>query len=81
MSMYNDINWLQNKKESVCRENAIRVAPLAKNFKPGRWSFLGLGHEEKRYGSLIVKPTENGTAAAESMMQEFAESRHLVFRC
>ena len=53
--MYNDIVYWKNN-ESVCRDNAKRVAEFAENFKPGRWSFHGPGDEEKWYGSLIDKP-------------------------
>ena len=43
MSMYNDVTWWKNPSQSPCRDNAKRVAELAENFKPGRWSFFGLG--------------------------------------
>ena len=45
--------------KDVCRQNAIRVLSYAKDFEPGRWSLLGLGDEEKWYGSLIDKPLED----------------------
>ena len=56
MSMYNDMNWWQNLNEDECRQNAIQVSSYAKNFKPGRWSFLGSGDEEKWYGILVHNP-------------------------
>ena len=62
------------KKESVCRDNATRVAEFDENFKPGRWSFLGLGDKEKRYGSSIDRPLGEWNSTAETVMQEFAES-------
>ena len=34
MSMYNDINWWQNKKENVCRPHAIHVASFTREFEP-----------------------------------------------
>ena len=40
----------------VCHRNAIRVASFARDFEPGRRSFLGPGNEEKWYGSLIETP-------------------------
>ena len=81
MSMHNDINWWTNKNESVRRENAKRVAAFAENFKPGRWSFLCLGDEEKWYGSLIDKPEGLWNSIVEIVTQEFAKSGHHVFMC
>ena len=43
MSMYNDILWWNPQHQSVCCDNANRVAKFAENFKPGRvvtfWSW------------------------------------------
>ena len=80
MSMCNDVNWWQNENEDVCRQNAMQVSSYAKDFEPGRWSFLGLGDEEKWCGSLIDKPLEKWSSTAEMAMQEFAKSGHPVFR-
>ena len=39
--MYNDVNWWQNQKEDLRRQNAIQVSSYAKYFDPGPWSYLG----------------------------------------
>ena len=39
--VYNDVNWWQNQKEDVRRQNAIQVSSYAKDFDPRRWSYLG----------------------------------------
>ena len=45
-------------------KNKTRVASYAKNFEPGRSSFLGPGDEEKLHGSLIRKPDGRWNSAA-----------------
>ena len=44
------------------------------------WSFLGFGCENKRYGTHVNKPDGEWDRTAESMMLNFAESGHPVFR-
>ena len=51
MSMYDDIISWQNQNDSVCRDNAKRVAEIAENVEQGRWSFLGRGDGEGGAGA------------------------------
>ena len=81
MSMYNDINWRQNRYEVACRQNSTGVASFAEDFEPGRWPFLGPGDEEKWYGSLVTKPGWKWNSTAGMMIQELATSAHPVYRC
>ena len=57
MSMCTDsVYWKQNNRNDCC-DNATRAAQHAQNFKPGHWSSLGPGDEDKWYRSLINKLT------------------------
>ena len=47
MSMYNDIDWDQKRKEEVCKQISTCVAAYAKVSLEGRWTFLGPGEEEQ----------------------------------
>ena len=56
MPTYNDFIWSKNQNDSVRRDSGKRVAEFLENFKPKRWSCLGLGDEEKWFRVLIDKP-------------------------
>ena len=61
--MYNDIDWNQKNNEEMCRRNSSRVSAYANDFPTGNWTFLGLGDEEKWYGTLsLTNQRENGIA-------------------
>ena len=50
MSMYNDIDWSENYKETS-QADAHRVSVYARRFQRAHWLFLGPGCEQKWYGT------------------------------
>ena len=80
MSMYNDIAWGERGNREICNANSVNVAAYARKFPQRRQSFLGPGCEKKWYGTHTQKPDGEWDRTAESMMLNFAESRHPVFR-
>ena len=60
--------------------NSVKIRGYAWKFPQGRWSFLGPGCEKKRSGTHTDKPDGEWDRTAESMMLNFAESGHPVFR-
>ena len=51
MSMFNDTDWTTQGNSTGCFSNSLKFRDYAKSFQKGHWSFLGLGDEEKRYGT------------------------------
>ena len=47
MSMYNDVDWHQKRKEEVRKQYSTCVAANAKVCLEGRWTFLRPGEEEQ----------------------------------
>ena len=80
MSMYNDIVRRGKGKKEFCIASSLNVAEYARRFAQGHWSFLGPRSETKRYGTRTYKPNGGWDRTAESMMLNFAESGHPVFR-
>ena len=73
ISMCNGIDWTKRGNEENCVANALKHVEYARRFTQGRWSFLGLG-------SHLHKPDGEWEKTAESMMLNFVESGHPVFR-
>ena len=80
MSMYNDIVWRERGNKEHCIANCVKITEQARKFPEGRWSFLGLGSEKKWYGTHTHKQDGGWDKTSESMMLNFAESWHPVFR-
>ena len=80
MSMFNDIIWGSEDNERECNANADFVSIFARNFPPGRWSFLVPGSEKKWYSTYVDRPQGEWDRIAELMMLKSGESRHPVFR-
>ena len=51
MSMFNDIDWIENGIYKECFSNSEMMQDYARKFPFGHWSFLGPGEEEKWYGT------------------------------
>ena len=60
--------------------NSHKVANYAPRFLCGHWSFLGLGSEKKWYVTDSDKPDGKWDKTAETMMIEFSETVHPMFR-
>ena len=56
------------------------VRDYAKKCPLGHWSFLGLGEEEKWYGTQKYKPEGQWNSTADVMVSNFEDSGHPVFR-
>ena len=69
-SMYNDVNSGQNGNAEKCKENATHVASLAKDFEPGRWSFLGPGDEKN-----VVRELDPQTRRKRELYSEDYDAR------
>ena len=80
MWMYNDIIWRTTGNEENWMANSLNVAAYANKFPQGCWSFLGPGCEKRWYGNHVGKPDGEWDKTAESMMLNFAESGHPIFR-
>ena len=81
VSMFNDIDWSQGKDNSGdCFSSSQKVRHHAKRSQKAHWSFLGLGDEEKRYGTHDHKPEGKWNHTADVMELNFEESGHPVFR-
>ena len=81
MSMYNnDIVWVERANREKCIMNSVTVAKYARKFSLGCWSLLGSGSEKKWCGTYTDKPDGEWDKTAESMMFNFAESGHPIFR-
>ena len=80
MSMYNDIAWQEEGNKERCEYNSQTVANSVRIFPRGHWSFLGLGSEEKWYGTYTDKPDGSWDQTAQKMMANFSGSGHPVFR-
>ena len=80
MSMYNDIDWGKRGNTEKCSTNSVTVANYARRFPLGRLSFLGIGSENKWYGTYSDKPDGKWDKTAERMMVNFAECGHTIFR-
>ena len=80
--MFVDIVWRTTGNEQNCVANSVNVdvATYAKRFPFGRWSHLGPGCEQKRYGTHGNKPNGECNRVAEIMMINFAESGHPTFQ-
>ena len=80
MSTFHDIGWGKQGNKEICVANAHRVTEYVRRFMRGHWSCLGHGSEKKLYGTHVNKPDGGWDRTAESMMLNFAESGHPVFR-
>ena len=80
MSMFNDIVWDSEGNNEICEYNSQTVAKYVRKFSRGHWSFLGLGSEEKWYGTYSDKPDGSWDRMAEEMMLIFSGSGHPIFR-
>ena len=80
MSMYNDIEWRAKGNKEQCEYKSQTVANHARKFPRGHWSFLGLGSEEKQYGTYTDKPDGSWDRMAGEMMTNFSGSGHPIFR-
>ena len=80
MSMYNDIAWRARGNREHCIRNSVKIKECDGRFPQGRWSFLVPGCDKKWYGPHTPKPDREWDRTAESMMLNFAESGHPVFR-
>ena len=80
MSMYNDIVWRERGNKENCIANSVKITERARKFPQGRWSFLEPGSAKKWYGTHTQKPDGEWDKTAGSMMLNFAESGHPVFR-
>ena len=78
--MYNDSIWRERGNRENCVANSVKIRECARKFPRGRWSFLVPGCEKKWYGTHTQKPDGEWDRTAESMMLNFAESGHPVFR-
>ena len=56
MSTFNDIDWTKKGNDGICLSNSEKVKEYAKSFSQGHWTFLGLGDEEKWYGTPPYTP-------------------------
>ena len=79
MSVYNDIEWGAKGNKDVNTQEQT-VANYARRLPRGHWSFLGLGSEEKWYGTCTNRPDGSWNQSAESMMANFSDSGHPIFR-
>ena len=80
MSMYNDIARREKGNKEKCEYNSQTVANYARKFPRGHWSFLGLGSEEKWYGTHTDKPDGSWDRMAVEMMTNFSGSGQPTFR-
>ena len=60
--------------EALCIANSKIVADYARKFAHGHWSFLGLGSEQKWYGSSSYKPKENGMMSLNTCCSTIAKA-------
>ena len=81
VSMYNDIEVDKTANEAMSQNIAAEIAQFAKRFKPGHWTFIGLGSGEKWDGSMADEWDGRWDSTAEVMMKQVAQSGHPVFRC
>ena len=81
MSMFNDIVWDAKRNDEFCVNNSKTIKECAERFPRGHWSFLEPGSEKKRYGTCGCEPDGSWNRTAEKMLQNFAGSRHPIFRC
>ena len=58
MCMSNDIESWRDQNDVKCLQRAVEVQNYAREFARGRWSSLGLGEEEKWYGTRESKPKD-----------------------
>ena len=58
MSMFNDIDWSNQKNDENCFSFTEKVKNNAMKFSRGQWTFLGPGSEEKWYGRLFLHSQE-----------------------
>ena len=56
MLTFNDIVWDARGNDELCENNSKSVAEYARQFLRGDWSFLGLGSEQKWYGTCAHTP-------------------------
>ena len=80
MSMHNDTDSTEEDNVSICGKILSEVSACAAKFPVSHWTFLGLGREEKWYGTLAYKPEGAWNRTAKKMMLNFAESGRPVFR-
>ena len=80
MSMFNDIVWDAKGNDELCVNNSKTIEEHAERFPRGHWSFPGPGSEKKWYGTYDCKPDGFWNRMAETMLQNFAGSRHPIFR-
>ena len=73
---------MERKKgnREACVANSLMVAEYARKFAQGRQSFLWPGSEKKWYGTHEDKPNGEWNDVADTMMINFSESGHPVFR-
>ena len=81
MSIYNDTVRGERGNTEKCITNSVTVTNYARRFLLGRWwSFMGPGSEKKWCGTCSDKPDGKWDRTDESMMLNFAESGHPIFR-
>ena len=80
MSMYNEIVWNAKGNKEQCEYSTQTVADHARKFFRGRWSFLGLGSDEKWFGTHTDKPDGSWDRMAEEMIPNFSRSGHPIYR-
>ena len=74
MSMFNDIIWWNKDNGTEWKADSTLVSVFVKGFPAGRWSFLGLGSETKRYSTNKERLGGKWDRVAELMMIKFGES-------
>ena len=79
LSMFNDIDWNKKNNEGECVSHSEEMRNFAKRFSRGRWTFFGLGSEEKWCGSYLSKPEGKWNSVAAQMPQRFVEMGHPIF--
>ena len=61
MSMFNDIEWTNERNKDVCVKNSMVISEDAKRCPHGHWSFFGPGSGQKiGTGPTRVCPSDNG---------------------
>ena len=80
MSMYSDFGWGQKGNQEILCEEYLKCCCMRRKAPTRQWSFLGLGSEEKCYGTLAHKPNGWWNNVADLLMINFRERTSSIQR-